>query len=58
MLSSMFEQIHLNEFQRIMDEYVVLHHKIAYSIEIKLMQILSAAESFRLFYFWGRKSIS
>ena len=53
MLNSMFEQKNLKEFQRIMNEYVILHLKKAYWIEIKHVQILSAAESFGLFGFWA-----
>ena len=36
-----------------MNKYVILHLKKAYWIEIKHVQILSAAESFGLFDFWA-----
>ena len=36
-----------------MNEYDVLYDKIAYFIEIKIVQILSTAESFGHFDFWN-----
>ena len=51
MLHSMLDQKFLSEFQRIMNERDILHDKIAYFIETKIVQILSAGESFGHFDF-------